>query len=82
MLYNQVTGQKISVVGEQKPQVRTNPHSASLSWDRRKVIRSYGAKIDYVIRSKTTSDPLPTSCVGDIDAIVPMTAVYSFIVCK
>lgn len=82
VLYNQVTGQKISVVGEQRPQVRTRPGNATLSWDRRKVIASYGAKVDYVIRTRTSTAPLPAGCFGDIDAIVPMTAVYTFISCK
>ena len=79
---NKKTGKEIHIVGEQKPQAREEaPNKQPMTWDRRKVDKSEGVDVDYVIRTKTTSGRLPIACKGDIDAHVPFTAVFTFVKC-
>lgn len=41
-----------------------------------------GDKAHWVVRTNTKSDPVPTSCKGDIDEIVPFQVDFTFYTCK
>lgn len=74
-------GTTMKVIATQQPQVRGS--KSDFSDERRKVVTYTGPapKIAYVIRMDSKSGPLPTSCKGDQDAYVPITATFQFIAC-
>ena len=83
-IFNSKTGSKRVIIAKAKPDARQDPdNNDPLTWDRRMVVKSSGPKpaITWVVRTNTTSGDLPTKCKGDIDEIVPFTAVYEMIAC-
>lgn len=44
--------------------------------------RGKSPKIHWVVRTRTQSGPVPTSCNGDIDEIVPFVVDFTFYTCK
>ena len=78
------TGKRRVVIAESSAVARRNaPNGEPLTWERRRVRNSFGGQkpIFWVVRSHTMSGNIPTACQGNIDKIVPYTALYQFIVC-
>jgi hypothetical protein len=81
---NKQTGKTQVVIGKEAPDARLPaPNGAPLTWDRRKGEKSTGPlpKINWIVRTNTTSDKVPYTCKQDFDVKVPFTATYELISC-